>query len=287
MVRPLRLEFPGALYHVTCRGNRRERIFCNRADHLAWFVEAERVCQRFHFLVHAFCLMPNHYHLLIETPEGNLGQGMRQLNSAYSQYYNRRHGLIGHVLQGRYKAILVQRESYLRELARYIVLNPVRAGIVSRPEEWSWSSYRFMLGDPAPPWMAIDWLLACFGSEQVTAAQAYQNFVMAGIGEQNPLNKVRFQCILGDDSFVTQHRASAEKMMSREIAREQRRAHAMSLEEYALKFTPRDIAMAVAYKSTAFSMAQIAAHFGVSVKTVSRAVAAFETADHMQEGHKG
>ena len=161
MARPLRLEFPGALYHVTSRGNRRERIFRNRADHLAWFSEADRACRRFHFLVHAFCLMPNHYHMLIETPEGNLGQGMRQLNSAYSQYYNRRHDLVGHVMQGRYKAILVQKEAYLRELARYIVLNPVRASIVGRPEEWDWSSYRFMLGEPAPSWIATEWLLSC------------------------------------------------------------------------------------------------------------------------------
>jgi hypothetical protein len=215
--------------------------------------------------------------MLIETPEGNLGQGMRQLNSAYSQYYNRRYDLAGHVMQGRYNAILVQKESYLREVARYIVLNPVRAGIVHNPGEWEWSSYRFMLGEAAPSWMTTDWLLACFGSEQVAATNAYQRFVMAGVGEENPLKNVRFQCILGDDAFVSHHRKSAEKMISGETAREQRRAQAMTLEEYALKFTPRDIAIAQAYKSTAFSMTQIAAHFGVSVKTVSRAVAAFES----------
>lgn len=220
--------------------------------------------------------MENHYHVLIETPEGNLGQGMRQLNSAYSQYYNRRHDLVGHVMQGRYKAILVQKDSYLRELARYIVLNPVRAGLVRTPDEWEWSSYRFMLGQPAPAWMTTDWLLACFGPDQVAAIQAYQNFVMAGIGGVDPLSKVRFQCILGDDAFVARHREDAKKLMSGEIAMEQRRAQAMSLTEYALKFTPREIAMAEAYKSTAFSMKQIAAHFGVSVRTVSRAVAAFE-----------
>lgn len=220
--------------------------------------------------------MQNHFHILIETPEGNLGQGMRQLNSAYSQYYNRRHDLVGHVMQGRYKAILVQKESYLRELARYIVLNPVRAGLVRRPDDWEWSSYRFMLGEPAPSWITTEWLLACFGSEAVTATQAYQHFVMAGIGEEDPLRKVRFQCILGDDAFVTQHRRSAEKMMSGETAMEQRRAHAMSLAEYASMFTPREIAMAEAYKSTAFSMGQIATHFGVSVRTVSRAIAGFE-----------
>lgn len=287
MARPLRLEFPGALYHVTCRGNRREHIFRDRADRLAWFDKTERVCQRFHFIVHAFCQMTNHLHLLIETPEGNLGQGMRQLNSAYSQYYNRRHDLVGHVMQGRYKAILVQKDSYLRELARYIVLNPVRAGIADQPGQWEWSSYRLMLGEPAPSWMTIDWLLACFGADRVAATQGYQDFVRAGIGQEDPLRKVKFQCLLGDEAFIAQHRGSAEKMVSCEIAREQRRAHAMSLEEYALKFNPREAAMAEAYKSTAFSMSQIAAHFGVSVKTVSRVIAAIERCQHADAGHNG
>ncbi|HEX7988168.1 MAG TPA: transposase [Duganella sp.] len=276
MARPLRLEFPGALYHVTCRGNRRENIFRDRTDRLAWFVEAERMCQRFHFVVHAFCLMTNHFHLLIETPEGNLGQGMRLLNSAYSQHFNRRHDLAGHVMQGRYHAVLVQKESYLLELARYIVLNPVRAGIVDAPENWEWSSYRFMLNKKsAPSWLTIDWLLAGFGPDYPTARDAYRNFVMAGIGAESPLKNVCFQSILGDDAFIAEHRKSAE-LISAEIVRTQRRALAMSLDEYRSKYSPRNVAMAMAYRSTVFSMSQIAAHFDVSVQTVSRAVAALE-----------
>lgn len=221
--------------------------------------------------------MGNHYHILVETPEGNLGQGMRQLNSAYAQYFNRRHDLVGHVMQGRYKAILVQQESYLRELSRYIVLNPVRAGLVRLPEEWEWSSYRFMLGEQAPSWLAVDWLLACFGAEQGAAALAYLNFVMQGIGAKSPLLQMRFQCILGDDAFVVRHRPAAGKTVTAETVRAQRRAQALSLDEYAATFSPREIAMAHAYRSTAFSMRQIALHFGVSVKTVSRAVAAYES----------
>ncbi|USX24432.1 transposase [Oxalobacteraceae bacterium OTU3CINTB1] len=277
MARPLRLEFPGALYHVTCRGNRRESIFRDRIDRHAWLEEAERMCKRFHFMVHAFCLMTNHFHLLIETPEGNLGQGMRQLNSAYSQRFNRRHDLAGHVMQGRYHAVLVQKESYLHELARYIVLNPVRAGIVDSPENWEWSSYRAMLSKrPPPSWLTQDWLLAGFGPDHPTAIDAYRNFVMAGIGAANPLENVSFQCILGDEAFIAEHRKSVEELVSEEVVRTQRRALAMSLDEYQLRFAPRDMAMAQAYRSTAFSMNQIAAHFGVSAQTVSRAVAALE-----------
>lgn len=235
------------------------------------------MCKRFHFMVHAFCLMTNHFHLLIETPEGNLGQGMRQLNSAYSQRFNRRHDLAGHVMQGRYHAVLVQKESYLHELARYIVLNPVRAGIVDSPENWEWSSYRAMLSKrPPPSWLTQDWLLAGFGPDHPTAIDAYRNFVMAGIGAANPLENVSFQCILGDEAFIAEHRKSVEELVSEEVVRTQRRALAMSLDEYQLRFAPRDMAMAQAYRSTAFSMNQIAAHFGVSAQTVSRAVAALE-----------
>lgn len=224
--------------------------------------------------------MTNHFHVLVETPEGNLGQGMRQLNSAYSQKYNRRHGLVGHVMQGRYKAILVQKDSYLRELSRYIVLNPVRAGIVANPGDWEWSSYRCMLGkEPAPNWLAVEWLLASFGRDQSAARQAYESFVIAGIGAESPLKKVCFQCLLGDDAFIAEHRKSADELVSREIAKEQRRALVMSLDDYAARFPRRELAMAAAYRSTAFSMGTIALHFGVSVKTVSRAVAAIERAE--------
>ena len=277
MVRPLRLEFPGALYHVTCRGNRREQIFRDRLDRLIWLTEIERVCRRFHFIVHAYCQMTNHYHVLIETPEGNLGQGMRQLNSAYSQYFNRRHELVGHVMQGRYHAILVQKEGYLRELARYIVLNPVRGGMAEAPRDWEWSSHRAMVGEaPAACWMATEWLLACFSADPLAARQAYHQFVMAGVRAESPLKNVSFRCILGDAAFIAGHREAAKEAGSVEIARVQRRALAMSLEEYAVTYARREAAMAQAYRSTAFSMRQIAAHFGVSVKTVSRAVAAWE-----------
>ena len=131
MARPLRLEFSGALYHVTSRGDRREDIYLDDADRGNYLSVLSEVCDRFNWLVHAYCLMSNHYHLLIETPDSNLAMGMRQLNGVYTQRFNRRHARVGHVFQGRYKAIIVQKDSYLLELARYIVLNPVRARMVT------------------------------------------------------------------------------------------------------------------------------------------------------------
>nr|WP_315397252.1 transposase [uncultured Duganella sp.] len=277
MARPLRLEFPGALYHVTCRGNRREQVFCDRQDRRVWLEEIARMCDRFHFVIHAYCQMTNHYHLLVETPDGNLGQGMRQLNSVYSGYYNRRHGLVGHVLQGRYKAILVQKESYLLELARYVVLNPLRAGIVDKLEDWEWSSLPFMLGErPAPSWLNTDWLLASFGEDRASARDAYQAFLLAGMEAESPLERVAFQCILGDDDFIAQHGQAAAQTLSGEVAREQRRATALPLAHYAAKFSPREEAIAQAYHSTAYTMSEIAAYFQVSLKTVSRTIAALE-----------
>lgn len=157
MSRPLRIEFTGALYHATSRGDGREVIFLGDEDRYLFLDVLSEVVRGFNWAIHAYCLMDNHYHLLIETSEGNLSKGMRQLNGVYTQRFNRRHGRVGHVFQGRYKAILVQKESYLLELARYVVLNPVRARMVRTPDQWPWSSYRATAGlDPAPSWLMID-----------------------------------------------------------------------------------------------------------------------------------
>ncbi|NJM42879.1 MAG: addiction module toxin RelE, partial [Brachymonas sp.] len=137
MARPLRLEFAHALYHVTSRGDRREDIYLDDADREAWLAVLAQVCKRFNWMVHAYCLMSNHYHLLVETPDANLSAGMRQLNGVYTQHVNRRHGRVGHVYQGRFKAIIVQKDAYLMELARYVVLNPcARWAMVADARDW-------------------------------------------------------------------------------------------------------------------------------------------------------
>ncbi|MBD3670659.1 MAG: transposase [Gammaproteobacteria bacterium] len=127
MSRPLRIEYAGALYHVTSRGDGQKDIYLDDKDRRDFLSNLTHVCERYNWVVHAYCLMSNHYHLLLETPDGNLSQGMRQLNGVYTQQFNRTHERVGHVFQGRYKAIIVQKDSYLLELSRYIVLNPVRA----------------------------------------------------------------------------------------------------------------------------------------------------------------
>ena len=146
MARPLRVEFPGALYHLTARGNARGAIFLDDEDRQGFLSVLGSVIDRFGWICHAYCLMGNHYHLMVETPSANLSKGARQLNGVYTQRFNRRHRRVGHLLQGRYKAILVERDSYLLELCRYIVLNPVRAGTVRRAGDYRWSSYRATAG---------------------------------------------------------------------------------------------------------------------------------------------
>jgi putative transposase len=146
MARPLRIQFAGALYHVTSRGDGREAIYIQDQDRQVWLEVLGHVCERFNWVVHAYCQMGNHYHLLVETPEGNLAKGMRQLNGVYTQRFNQAHARVGHVFQGRYKAILVQKEAYLLELSRYVVLSPVRARMVGEAGDWPWSNYRATAG---------------------------------------------------------------------------------------------------------------------------------------------
>jgi putative transposase len=271
MARPLRIELPGGLYHVTSRGDGREDIYFDVEDREAWLAVLANVCTRFNWICHAYCQMTNHYHLVVKTPKGNLSNGMRQLNGVYTQRINRSHGRVGHVFQGRFKAVLVEQDSYLLELARYVVLNPVRAGLVRDAAEWRWSSHRAMLGrDPRPIWLDTDWLLGQFGAQRRPAIAKYEEFVRAGAGQPTIWNALRNQIFLGGQSFVEKmqrHIAAPDDL--KEVPRLQRRPMAKPLEHYARKGRA---GMAEAYLSGDYTMQQIAAHFAVHYSTVSRAV---------------
>lgn len=275
MSRPLRIEFNGGLYHVTSRGDRREDIYADDTDCSEWLQVLGGVCERFNWVVHAYSLMSNHYHLLVQTPDGNLSAGMRQLNGVYTQRVNRRHGRGGHVFQGRYKAIVVDRENYLLELARYVVLNPVRAGMVNDAAAWPWSSYGATIGSTqAPPWLAVDAMLSQFGDRRSVAVKRYVNHVRAGIGLPSIWTQLNRQVYLGDDAFVARvlRKAGVASSDALEIPRVQRRLPAKPLTHYAGLHLPRDKAMARAYATGDFSMAAVAQAFGVHYSTVSRVV---------------
>ncbi|HWW70245.1 MAG TPA: transposase [Duganella sp.] len=273
MNRPLRIEFPGALYHITSRGDRKVDIYLDDTDRAVWLQTLGDVCAQSNYVVHAFCQMTNHYHLLLETIDGNLSDGMRQLNGVYSQYFNRRHALVGHVFQGRYKAILVQKESYLLELARYIVLNPVRAKLVSDAANWPWSSYTLTMGAASPPaWLDTSFTLKKFGDTAADAIAAYRQFVLDGIGLTSPLFGIRNQLILGDDSFIERFHTPNPVAQISGISRSQRGAQVLSLQAYQDQYADRDEAIARAYATNAYSFQEIARHFKISPTTASRAV---------------
>lgn len=272
MARPLRIELSGGLYHVTARGDRREAIFFDDEDRVAWLKLLGEVCDRFNWRCHAFCQMTNHYHLVVETPDGNLSRGMRQLNGVYTQHINRKYQRVGHLFQGRYTGILVEKDSYLLELARYVVLNPVRAGMVSDAGDWPWSSYAMTTGrKTAHDWLETDWLLGQFGKSRRVAVAAYRDFVRAGVGQDSFWSDLRRQVFLGSEDFVVRMQQQLPEGDLREVPRLQRRGPGRPLSEYAA-MGDRDEAMAAAYRSGDYTMKQIAEHFGVHYATVSRAI---------------
>lgn len=204
MSRPLRLDHAGALWHVTARGNERREVYRDDADRREFLRLLGRSVELFGWKLHAWVLMGNHYHLLVGTPEATLSRGMRQLNGDYAQHFNKRHGRDGHVFQGRFKAILVQREAHLLEVARYVVRNPVRAGMVASPGDWEWSSYRATAGlEPAPDWLDTSFLLEIFGSRKAAAAARYREFVGdPAAASYDPWTQVVGQIYLGSASFA-------------------------------------------------------------------------------------
>jgi len=170
------------------------------------------------WVCYAYCLMDNHYHLMMETPEANLVRGMRRLNGVYTQAFNRWHKKVGHVFQGRYKAILVDKENYLLELCRYVVLNPVRAKVVERPEEWRWSSYRATAGkSAAPEWFAAEKLLSFFGDQQAN----YREFVAEGIGKASVWGGLKGQIYFGKHAFLERMQNLVDRKAVHGIAKAQ------------------------------------------------------------------
>jgi len=270
MVRPLRIEFAGALYHVTSRGDRRENIYDSDADRENFVQILGEVCSQYNWSIHSYCLMSNHYHLLVATPDGNLSKGMRQLNGVYTQKYNRCNDKVGHVFQGRFKSILVDGDSYLKELARYIVLNPVRAQMVRSAKEWRWSSYRATVGTVAcPEWLDREWLLCGFARRQSSAIDLFKKFVSDGKNQPSPWEDLRNQIFLGDEQFVERMLGlvDAEKNLS-EVPKAQRSSKQKSLDDFVRQSSSRNDAIASAYRSGYYTLAQIGDYFGLHYSTV-------------------
>lgn len=207
MARPLRIEYPGAFYHVTSRGNEQKDIFKSRKDREKFLSYLQSSVERYGALIHVYCLMTNHYHLLMETPRGNLSEIMQHINGAYTTYFNVKRKRYGHLFQGRYKAILVEADEYAVELSRYIHLNPVKTGMVSEPQKYEWSSYRCYIGTGAgTEWLKTDFILNYFDKERVEAGRKYTQFVEELLNNEyeSPLKAVIASTVLGTPEFIAE-----------------------------------------------------------------------------------
>lgn len=205
MGRALRIEYPSAFYHITSRGNERRPIFRAKENYERFIGYLESSTERYGAQIHCFCLMPNHYHLLLETPRGNLQAILHHLNTAYTNYFNRKTRRVGHLFQGRYRAILVEKDSYALELSRYIHLNPVRAKLVDHPSQYPWSSYlvyaeKIQRWD----WLRINFILDQMSSNRTRGQRRYREYVKDGIEEESPgpLEKVVASTLLGSEKFM-------------------------------------------------------------------------------------
>jgi len=279
MARPMRIEYPGALYHVMSRGNARSAIFLNDEDRKLFLEILRNVIERYGWKCYTYCLMNNHYHLLIETPGANLSIGMRQLNGVYTQACNRAHRLTGHIFQGRFKAHVVDKQNYLLMLSAYIALNPVRVKLARKAEDWIWSSYRAIIGvDQVPGWLEAHYIREQFGSTMKKAKKNYERFVAEQLNRSTPWNEVTGQVLLGDDDFIA---AMGEKIADRsgeaEIPREQRyfnRPELKDLFSNIVTMDERNKKIIETYFKYGYRQAEIAKHTGLHYSTISRLISA-------------
>jgi putative transposase len=288
MARPLRIEFPGAIYHVTSRGDRREAIYRDDGDRLAQLEVIAQAMDRFDAQVLAYCLMTNHYHLVLHTRQGNLSRLMRHVNGVYTQRYNQRHGLVGHLLQGRFKSILVDRDAYLLALCRYVERNPVAADMVQLAGDWPWSSYLAHVGQCATPaWLDSNGLHGYLlgrnvgnAQDQRLAARRYAALVT----ESRPgdatfwQDTLQGQVFLGDEHFAERMRqlAQPQRMSAREVPKQQRRWQGAWADCLAQCESDRNRALHHAYRDNGITMTQLASHTGLSVSHISRLIASVE-----------
>lgn len=279
MARPLRVEYSGACYHITSRGNAQQAIFQDDADREVLLAILAATVKQFGWEVFAYCLMGNHYHFLLATPKPNLSRGMMRLNGLYTQRFNRRHERVGHLFQGRFGSILVERETYLLELVRYISLNPVRAGMAPSAEDWRWSSHRAHAGlAAAPEWLRTEPILERFSADPTSAPLCYRQFVGDGVGLPGPWSALRGQVLLGSAPFAERFRSLlTERAVSPEVPRADRlagRPTLVALFTHARLSTParRNEAIAEACLVHGYKLAEVARHLDLHYATVSRIV---------------
>ncbi|MBN1663702.1 MAG: transposase [Deltaproteobacteria bacterium] len=285
MARPLRIVYPGAFYHVTSRGNEQKKIFLTDGDRKQFLSYLKSATERYRASIHCYCLMQNHYHLLLETAEGNLPEIMHHINGAYTTYFNIKHQRAGHLFQGRYKAVLVDADEYAQELSRYIHLNPVRAGAAARPEAYAWSSYQDYIGmRPSPEWLRRDFILGFYAGTIDAKIDRYRKFVGESTGQatRSPFTNVKYSAILGNSSFIktVKEKHIGDRNPGRNVPALRELASRPSImeieKETSLAFEDdpvlkKQASIYLCRKYTGKTLKEIGVHFGISESGVSQA----------------
>lgn len=294
MSRPLRIEYDGALYHITSRGNERNPIYREEGDYQRFLEILSELPQRYGVILHGYVLMGNHYHLLIETPKGNITKLMHYLNAIYTGYFNKKYSRVGHLFQGRYKGILIEKERYLLSVSRYIHLNPIRAMITERPEEYRWSSYPEYIGKGKKKgWLMSDWILGQYSRDESKAKRQYKAFVEEGLTlKENPFEALKVGSILGSEGFIDRIKKTIKLKKHREIPESRRLTRSIKHEDIMTKVSKtfgisedevkeagrrnnlaRKICLYLLRKHTEMSNEEIAGNFGIGYTAVSQATA--------------
>lgn len=278
MPRLLRVEFPGAVYHIQAHGLPGERVFLDDADCEKFLSIVAAVSERCRLICYAYCLLPCEYHLLLETREANVSRAMRQLNGVYGQFFARRHRRKGHVFGDRFRARLVEKDAYLPEVARNLVLRPVRSGLVASPSQWRWSSYGAMAGEaPVPSFLACGWFSGCCEVDMLSEArERYRRFIARGLEGEDPLEPLEKSPIVGRPAFAARLRPCLKDPARAHPAGDDDAPRPRPRLEEILSETPRDARNASirsAYLRYSYTMKEIGDHLHLHHSTVSRIVA--------------
>jgi len=277
MSRPVRIEFPGAVYHLTSKGAAGRTVFTSEADRKLFLNALSMVVERFAWLVHSYVLMDDHYHLAIETPKANLSQGMRQLNGVYTQCFNRAHDQVGPIFQGRFKSILIEKETYLLDVCRYVVLNPVRLNKCSSADKYRWSSCRATAGEiRSPVWLHTDWILANFSRQTAPGQKKYRQYVRQGLGDTSPLSSKTQQVLLGSPEFLKRMQpVLGNQLLAKKGPRRAGRRKSLANLFGRIDGKPRSYRnelICKAHVDYSYTLAEIGNHLGLHYTTVSKVV---------------
>ncbi len=273
MARPLRIEYPGAFYHVISRGNEKKAIFRKKQDYDLFLETLKDACDYFSVLIHSYCLMPNHIHLLVETKQANLSRFMKRLLGVYTIRFNGRHKRHGHLFGGRYKAFLIDKDNYLLELSRYIHLNPVKAKLAGHPRDYPWSSMQYFFKGANPDFLYTDLILKEFSSKT-----DYQKFVRQGLREeQTPLNQAIGGVFLGSQEFVEKFKGRIQKKDLRKISRGRQLAKIPTDKlDYYLTGVDRNLRIYCYWKMARLTQPEIGKRFNVTDSAISHLIRRFE-----------